>query len=243
MGANYNKKMQGMKPGLKLLKTLENNEISQDKLNFLIDLDKKDPAAIARLVKEAKIDPLDFDLEQGDTYTAGNHSADDTEVEVDSVLSEIKDSSHYNQTLELVATQWDTASKQAVRAEPQLLKVINDHMASGIYDLISTEIEHQRMLGQNTGMSDLEAYRTVGDAIQERGGFDHLFTSQEQGQQTRPPDDKPAPNKRANDSKRRDKRRAASPTRQAPDSGKTTDYNPLALSDDEFEKQFNSEFM
>src|SRR5690606_38757650 len=62
MGANYNKKMAALKPNLKLLKLLENNNLlSEEKIGFLIDLDKKNPAAIGKLLKDSGIDPLDVD--------------------------------------------------------------------------------------------------------------------------------------------------------------------------------------
>jgi hypothetical protein len=235
MGANYNKKMQGLKPNLRILKTLENANISEDKLNYLIDLDKKDPSAIARLVKESGIEPLDLDLEQGDNYTAPNYAANETEMALDAVISEIKDSPHYSATLDLVAKQWDGASKQQVVKEPQLMKVLTDHMASGVFQLINTELEKQQMLGQLNGMSDLEAYRNIGDAIQARNGFDHLFQP-EQGQRAQTPE-KPTPSKIAEDSKRNDKRRAAGSSKTAA-SSPSADFNPLSMSDDDFEKQF-----
>src|SRR5215207_849386 len=47
-GANYNKKMQGLKPHLALVKQLEqNNLLSDEKIGFLIDLSKKNPEAMA----------------------------------------------------------------------------------------------------------------------------------------------------------------------------------------------------
>jgi len=65
MGANYNKKMAALKPNLKLMKMLENNGLlSEDKIGFLIDLEKKNPAAINKLVKDSGIDPMDLDAEK-----------------------------------------------------------------------------------------------------------------------------------------------------------------------------------
>ena len=239
-GANYARKMQALKPNLKILKTLEKAEISEEKLNYLIDLDKKDPAAIARLVKESGMNPMDIDLEQSDKYTAANHSANDTEMALDEVISEIQDSPHYNATLDLVATKWDGVSKQAVVDSPQLLKTINDHMASGVYDLISTELEKERMFGRLSGMSDLQAYKHVGDSIQARNGFDHLFKPEQGSQITSPA--KSDPKKAADELARKDKKRAASPPKAAPAATKPQDFNPLALSDEEFEKQFDPKY-
>jgi hypothetical protein len=108
-------------------------------------------------------------------------------------------------------------------------------MAGGIYDLISTEIERERVFGRLKGMSDIEAYKQVGDAINARGGFNHLVKDQ----------GKPAPKavevvvpkpKAAEDDALKDKRRAASSTKTAAPGAAVKDFNPLAMSDEEISK-------
>jgi hypothetical protein len=179
MGANYAKKMAALKPNLKLLKMLENNKLlSEEKLSFLIDLDKKDPGAINKLVKDSGIDPMDLSAEKAGTYKQTAYAVDDQELELDAVLGEIQDSPTYTKTLDVVGNKWDTASKQVIAKTPQLLKIIDDHVSSGIYDVINKEIERETMLGRLKGMSNIEAYKAVGDAIQARGGFNHLFKQQ-----------------------------------------------------------------
>jgi hypothetical protein len=244
-GANYNKKMQGMKPALKTLKILDKNGITQDKLGFLIDLNAKKPEAIAKLLADSDIDPLHFDLDQGSKYKASTHEVDDREINLDHVVEEIKDSPHYDKTVNLVTKEWDNASKQAVADQPDLLKLIDGHMASGVYELISTGVANEQMLGRLTGMSDIEAYSKVGDTIAAAGGFDHLFPAKDSKAPKQDADDDGKTDKKVAESKRRDKRRAASPSkRAAPESKKAKDdFNPLALSDEDFEKQFDSEFV
>jgi hypothetical protein len=241
MGANYNRKMASMKPHLKLLKTLEKNGISEEKLGFLIDLDQKNPAAIARLLKDGNIDPLAFDADQDQGYQAPKYTVDDRELALDTVIEEIKDSPTYTRTLDIVSTSWDADSKQIVADTPELLRVINDHVANGIYDAISTRVEQERMLGRLNGLSDIEAYRRVGDAIHAQGGFDHL-SNQGQGQQDQPEPEAPA-RKTEEASKRRDKRRAASPTKGAAPADRARDFNPLALSDEDYLQQFDAKFL
>ncbi len=175
MGANYNKKMAGLKPNLKYLKMLESNELlDEDKLSFLIDLSKKDPAAINKLVNDSGIDPLDLSADKAGEYKAGNHTVNDQEMELDAVIEDLKGSDTYNKTMEVVAVKWDQASKAQVAKVPQILNVIDGHMKAGIYDIITAEIESERTFGRLKGLSDLEAYRQVGDAIDARGGFKHL---------------------------------------------------------------------
>ena len=242
MGANYNKKMAALKPNLKLMKLLENNGLlNESKIGYLIDLEKKNPDAINRLLKDSGIDPLDLNAEKADDYKPNAYTVDDREMELDTVLDEIQESPSYNRTLDIVSNKWDGSSKQVIANSPQLLKVIDSHVQSGIYDLISKEIENERTFGRLSGLSDIEAYRQVGDSIQARGGFGHLST---QGQQapTKPVVVQPKP-KMGNDDKIREKKLAASSTKPAIASKQASDYNPLSLSDDAFSKLVNEKFL
>lgn len=241
MGANYNKKMAALKPNLKLMKLLENNGLlNEEKLSYLIDLEKKNPDAINRLVKESGINPMDLDAEKAGDYKPKIHTVDDREMELDTVLDDISSTASYNRTLDIVSTKWDGASKQVLADSPQLLKVINDHVSSGIYDLISKEVERERMFDRLNGMSDIAAYRHIGDAIQARGGFDHLSNSQS----------KPAakavvvvPKPKVDDDALKDKRRAASSTKLAGPTAQAKDFNPLSLSDAEFSKLISNKYV
>jgi hypothetical protein len=246
MGANYNKKMAALKPNLKLMKLLENNGLlSEEKIGFLIDLEKKDPAAINKLVKDSGIDPMDLDAEKASGYKQTAYTVDDREIELDTVLDDLQGTPSYNRTLEIVSTKWDGASKQVIAGNPQLLKVINDHVQSGIYDLISKEIESERVFGRLSGLSDIEAYRQVGDALHAKGAFNSLGQGSSQTPQktATPPVVVPPKPKKVEDDKLKDKRRAASSTKPAAPTTQAKDFNPLALSDDEFSKLVNKQFL
>ena len=247
MGANYNKKMAALKPNMKLMKMLENNDLlSEEKLNYLIDLSRKDAGAINKLIKESGIDPLTLDTEKAEGYTPKSYKVDEREIELDMVLEQIQHTPAYPKTLEVVSKQWDPASRQVVANSPQLLKIINDHVDRGIYDVIAAEVERERIFGRLNGMSDIEAYRQVGDSIQARGGFDHLVQKRtEQGQQapTRPVVVQPKP-KSADDNKLREMRKAASTSKPASASATpASDFNPLALSDEDFSKLVQPKFL
>ena len=178
MGANYNKKMAALKPNMKVLKLLERNDLlDENKLSFLIDLDKKNPDAINKLLKDSGVDPLELDLENANEYVPQTRQIDDREIALDMVLNEISDTPTYARTLGIISQDWDEQSKQTIADHPQLLKVINDHVDRGIYDLINSEVDRARMLGKMNGVSYIEAYRQIGDAIQARGGFNHLGKS------------------------------------------------------------------
>jgi hypothetical protein len=246
MGANYNKKMAALKPNLKLMKLLENNNLlNEEKIGFLIDLDKKNPAAINKLVKDSGLDPMDLDAEKASAYRQTAYTVDDREIELDTVLDELQGTPSYNRTLEIVSTKWDAASKQVIAGNPQLLKVINDHVSSGIYDRINKVIENERMFGRLIGMSDIEAYRQVGDALHARGEFNAPAQGSSPAAAQQAAEKvvvQPKP-KQVDGDKLKDKKRAASSTNAVVPNSGTQDFNPLSMSDEEFSKQVNKQFL
>lgn len=234
MGANYAKKMAALKPSIKTMKVLEKRGLLEDgKLDFLIDLHNKNPEAIKKLLKDSKIDPLNIDIDEASDYKPKSHKIDDTELAMDEVLESIKDSDTYNQTLEIVSNQWDDASRNIIATNPQLLQVINGHVSNGVYEKVWTEVERERTFGRLTGISDLEAYKSVGDK---------LFG---QGEQASPPPQKKVVTPKATkpDVNRTRKKQAASPSRSKPSSKSPDSFNPLSMSDDEFLKAANSKFV
>lgn len=241
MGANYNKKMAAIKPSLKTVKLLDKHGLNdQEKLSHLIDLSKGDKGAIQKLLKDSNVDPLDLDSEEESNYRPNTYDVDDREMELDEVLENLQDTPTFNQTLGLVRNKWDDASKQTIADNPRVLEVLNSHMANGIYERVSTEVERQRALGELTGVSDIEAYRQVGDRMAEEGAFNDL--AQDKPASTEKPEPKPAPRKtrrKAPDPERKQKKRAVSSTKTKPASKSPSDFNPLGMSDEEFEKQFD----
>ena len=238
MGANYNKKMGALKGPMKMLKMLEKNELlDEGKLSFLIDLSKNDPKAITQLLKDSKIDPLDLNLTEGEKYQATDHSVGDAEVALDSVIDEIRNSDTWSQTLDVVTKQWDATSKQIVADNPQLLKVIDGHIANGFYDQISTEVEKERMFGRLNDVSDIEAYKTTGDALEAAGKF---VVPPLKGEQEQVPTAPTKPVEKPSSKKRQEKRRAASPTKPAAKNSEAAKgLNPLSMSDEEFMEAYD----
>lgn len=239
MGANYTKKLQALQPNLKLLKMLENNNLlDEGKISFLIDLEQKNPQAIQKLLKESGVDPLDIDTSAEPDYRPGNHKVSDEEMAFNATMEEVASIPEGKETIITINKTWDKASKEALWTDPGILRLMTDQKRSGIYDQIANEIERRRVLGQiGNHVPFLQAYRDVGMEMQQRGAFNNIrqpATGQSPAQQdpsrvveTRVKTRKPDSNS--------DRARAAAPTRSTP--GKPqADFNPLALSDEEFEK-------
>jgi hypothetical protein len=226
MGANYNKKMAMLKPNLKMVKTLEKNSITEDDLNYLIDLKNKSPEAIQKLLKDSGVDPLDIDTSSEVNYTPKSYVPNDKEVELDGILEEIQETESFNTTVDIIGNKWDKQSKQVVVDNPQLIKVINDHVSNGIYNQIVGVVERERMLGRLIGLSDIEAYKQVGDALNAQGAFNSLSKGKPSVE---------VPNNKV-DPRLAERKKAASSTKSKPVVNKQLRDNPLSMSDEEFEK-------
>lgn len=236
MGANYTQKMQALKGKQKLLTMLENNGLlDEGKLSFLIDIEKKNPEAIKKLVKEAGIDPLEIDITTEPTYLQGNHAVTDEEVNFRSTLEELNSEPTGKETLQSINNDWDQASKEVLWKNPQLMKTIHEQREAGIYSVITAELDRQKTLGTiSLNTPFLEAYKLVGDKLMENNGFAHLpIAKQVNTKQGQVVDQKAALPKPA--LKNGDKAKAASNVRSNNSSAKPT-VNLKAMSDDEFMK-------
>lgn len=250
MGANYTKQMQQLAPHRKVLMMLQDNSIDESKLSFLIDLDRKDPEAIKKLVKDAGIDPLEMDLQADSNYFAGSHTVTDEEAGFRTAVEDLGSTPYGKETIALVNSNWDDASKEVIFKQPEILSVIHEQREAGIYDTITAEMDRQIAVGKiapNTPF--LTAYKQVGDELvaattgqapasgqQGNGGSD--------GQPGVAPGAKPTPvTTRAaapkDTLKNGDKAGAAAPSRSSPGSAKPA-INPLAMSDDQFLKSMEN---
>lgn len=237
MGANYTRKMQDIQPFRKVMLMLQNNGLmDEDKLSYLIDLDKKNPDAIKKLLKDSGTDPMDFNPEDEVNYQSGNHRVTDTEAAFATELDDLKSTPEGQATLGVISQTWDNASKDALFENRGLIQTIQSQRESGMYDIIVNEINRLTMLGQvPAGTPFLQAYNQVGNLLSQQGAFNQL------GNAVKPEPVKPvvAPVVRVAQPKQTlansEQANAASPSRAAPRKAATI-VNPLAMSDEDFAK-------
>lgn len=239
MGANYTQKMRALKPHLKIVKMLDNNSLlDESKVNFLIDLSNKNPEAITKLIKDSGIDPLNVDVEKDSKYKPNDHTVGDNEVELQSILSDVKATDTGKQTLDVISNKWDEPSKRVILENPEVIRTINDHISTGVYDEIVSIVEKERVLGRLNGVSDLLAYQQVGDHMQKN----NMFKAQKEAiakAAAKAPETKPEA-----DPKLKKQKLAAGGSRSTPSGGgKKIDFNPLDVPDEEFEKLSANDFI
>lgn len=173
MGANYTRKLQELAPHRKAVAMLQNNNISEERLSFLIDLDKKDPEAIKKLIMDSGIDPLDIDTKIEPAYREGSHRVSDEEVAFTTQIEELGSSEEGKATLLEIDANWDQASKDMLWQHPDVMSVIHTQRELGVYDKITTEMARQKTLGKLSPTTPfLDAYRSVGDQLHAAGAFE-----------------------------------------------------------------------
>jgi len=240
MGAGFNKKMSGLKRAQKIEKMLDDHEIDETRLSFLIDVSKNKPEALSKLIQESGIDALDLGVDKAEQYTPSVHSVSDKELALDEVLKELRSSPTVNQTLNVVTKEWDKASRDDIADQPQLLKVIDEHIGNGVYELISNQLVIDGARDKLKGLSNIQAYQQVGDAMHKDGKFAHIYGSSVNSQQTAastPVVVHPKLKQAEDDEQRAARRKAASGTPPAASVTKPTNTKSLTdMSPEEFAK-------
>lgn len=236
MGANYNKKMAALKPALKTMKLLEKHGLMDEaKINLIIDAWEKNPQAIKKLVSHAGVDQYALDGVDDSEYVPQNRAISDSEYNLTSVFEELSSGPNYARFVDVVTKEWDDKSKQVFVEHPEALKVISNHIDSGVYDVIAQEQERLALLGKLDGLSSIEAYRKVGDALYAAGRLNHLLGSTPQAARGTPSKPDKGVDSRSQDRQR--KAAVSAPRNAGTSAGKANqDYNPLAMSDEEFKK-------
>ena len=233
MGANYTRKMQAIAPYKKTLIMLENNGLlDEKKLSFYIDLDKKDPEAIKKFIKDAGIDPMEIDTTTEPKDTEGSHRVSDEEANFVTVLDDLNQSQEGKQTIQEINSTWDEASKEFLWKDPEIMHTIHQQRESGIYKTIADEVNRRKTIGsipQNVPF--LVAYKQVGDA---------LVAQQQKAAQTIKPAAPVAVKAKVNKPvvKNTAKAKAAATVRTSTNRTVEKFINPLEMSDDEFLEKF-----
>lgn len=238
-GVGFSERMRTLKPYRKAGEMLKAAGLlrNEERLALLIDASTGDADAVAKLIAEAKIDPLDITTERGNNYKRKAYMPTDTELTIRDALEEVKKTPSGQQTISIVQ-QLDPKSRQSVLGDPVTLSTINDHVASGVYEKVMAEVERRRLLSSDyDNVPDLQAYKQVGQELEAAGQLGQPSTT------PKPQGTTQRANGKAKDSKLKARKKAAqvggrrSPT-SAPKRG--GEPNWAALTDEEFAKAFEA---
>lgn len=236
MGANYTRKMQSIAPYRKTLMMLEKaNLLDENKLSFLIDVNNGNQEAIKQLLKDKKVDPLEFNTDEQINYQPGSNRVSDAEVNFKSALDDLVSTADGLQTVQEINTNWDQASKYELFKDPQGLRAIHQQRLNGMYYQIADEVNRRKTLGMIPyDMPFINAYISVGQEMAQQR------QAQSQSKNREPLAVKVAAPKKNVTNEARVKS-VASTTKSSSKASKPF-INPLSMSDEEFMKQFGDKY-
>lgn len=180
MGINYTRKMQEHAVHRKFTTMLERaGLLDEDKLAFAIDVvSSKNPQAIAKLLKESNIDPLDIDTRTDPAYVAGDHKISDKEMAARSTIEDIRSREGGQEVIDMITGTWDNQSQIDVVNDPQGLEVVYQHKQSGVYDRVAAFVERQRLTNQIPAtMPFVQAYIAAFNQLAHAGQLNDLVAT------------------------------------------------------------------
>lgn len=166
-GANYNKKMEDLKPLRKIGAMLEQAGLANDELAVaqMIDLFNGKPEAWAKAAKDLNIDILSLDMDSGDKYSPNHHLQSDELVTFRETLAEIKSEPQGPEALAIM-DKWDAASRKRIWGKPAELREMYGYMQDGVYDIVANEVERRKVLGLiPEGTPFLDSFIEVGNEL------------------------------------------------------------------------------
>lgn len=236
MGANYNAKMAALKPNRRFMKMLEQNELlDEGKLGFLIDLSKRDPKAIAKLVQDSGFNIDEYDPEVQVDYKSQHVAPSSEAIELEDIVTELGQQPGFADVLTTVTTNWDPQSQEILGKNPQILRVLQKQKALGHFDQIQAEVEKQSLFGQANGMTTLQLYSAAEQKLISEGKLKGVAPQPE----PKPAAANPAPVTPAAPAKpdtTAAKRAAAAPKQTVQGKSQPVVDNLFSLSDEEFAK-------
>ena len=240
MGDDYNKKMHELKPFMKSLRSLKEHNIlgdenSDDRLNFLIELDQKKPEAIKRLIAESGIDIYElqdeekFSPEKSKQYRPENQMVSDGEYAIEDALKSIAGTESYTKTIEVMTKNFDAQSRDIIADNPSYIQSLNHDIANGSYDKVMEEVQYARDMKMiPADMPDIQAYIATVQMLNQQA-------KQDQGSQPPAPQTKQTTRKTNGGSRKKKVGMGSSSSRRSK-SKQPQDQNFIGMSDEEFEK-------
>ena len=195
----------------------------------MLDFRARNPEVIKKALKDAKLDPLDIDVDEELSYVPTDHSISDAQIEFEEVIGTIENTPEFETTSKVVSEQWDDASRQAMFDNPKLIVGLNQEVAMGRFDQVSAMMDQARLLGKDNGLNDLALYQALVNTLVKQPAAPVQMT-QESAAQTNVQTENPA---------LKEKRTQAG-IRPKPKADAVKEYDPTKLSDEEFMKLMES---
>lgn len=245
-GVDYTQKQQALKPRLNEMRALEQQGMLGENLNYAIDLYNGKPEAIAKLLKDRQVDinsilpknEFGEPIAEDRPYIPTEYRLSEEQLKFQDVIDELRSTNSFDK-VDSAVQGWDMSSKQEFVKDPQKLIALNEHIESGFYDTVMKELDHARLVGNPLirGKNDFEAYTLIGEAMVRNAVASYQQPVSHQQQPVVQPQYQPQHQQNYQPTQRIQERKASvAPVRSAPQSRGWENFDPLAMSDEEFSK-------
>ena len=237
MATDYALKTAALKPVLKKAKMLE--DVTDEEFSEMLDFRKRNPEVLKKALKEAKLDPLDLDLEDIQ-YTPQSRIMSDADYEFKETIEKLsrEDAVAFQRTQNIVLNELDSNSKATVLSNPHILSALQSEVASGRFEKIQAQALQLKAFGGYNNVPDIELYSYIASemdkqALQKQGIQNNLTASEVNSPVTNTVQTKPSVS--VVDPELEDKRARAG-IQIKPTTPVVKKYDPTKLSDEEFMK-------
>ena len=237
MATDYALKTAALKPVLKKAKMLE--DVTDEEFSEMLDFRKRNPEVIKKALKEAKLDPLDLDLEDIQ-YTPQSKIMSDADYEFKETIEKLsqEDAVAFQRTQNIVLNELDSTSKTTVLSNPHILSALQSEVVSGRFEKIQAQALQLKAFGGYNNVPDIELYSYIASemdkqALQKQGVQNNLTAGEVNAPVTNTVQTKPSVS--VVDPELEDKRARAG-IQIKPTTPVVKKYDPTKLSDEEFMK-------
>ena len=237
MATDYALKTAALKPVLKKAKMLE--DVTDEEFSEMLDFRKRNPEVLKKALKEAKLDPLDLDLEDIQ-YTPQSKIMSDADYEFKETIEKLsqEDAVAFQRTQNIVLNELDSTSKTSVLGNPHILSALQSEVASGRFEKIQAQALQLKAFGGYNNVPDIELYSYIASemdkqALQKQVIQPNLTAGEVNSPVTNTVQTKPSVS--VVDPELEDKRARAG-IQIKPTTPVVKKYDPTKLSDDEFMK-------
>ena len=178
-GIDYTRKQQKLKPRLIEMRTLENNGMLGENLNYAIDLFQGKPEAIKKLIQDKKIDvnslvskatdewgnPVE-NQENNNTYVPTNHRMSEQQYDARETIERLSQSPQYSKMVNYI-NSLDQNSILKFYEKPAELEGLMKMMEDGFHDKVIDALTYARSVDDASirGLDDHDAYEKIGMAL------------------------------------------------------------------------------
>jgi len=182
-GVDYTRKMQQISPFRGAVELMQQQNLSVEDLNLLVDIKQGNKDAVKKLIKDVNLDVYEeFDPDDEIQYTPKNYAPNEIEVQLKEVEDRISQDAEYPTTVKVIESVLDPKSKEMLMKNPNLIEGLHQDIKSGIFFEVEPLVTKQMLLGNTTG-SYIETYAQLAGKVIEQKRQEAMHMAQNNQQQ------------------------------------------------------------